>query len=261
VLLTGKRALVYVKRPGTGEPVFQAREIRVGPRAGEFYPVVSGLKEGEEVVVKGNFKIDSAMQLSGKPSMINPEGGGPAAERDHSGAGMSVKESGSRAPSAGPVFSGANGDSGRAVRKALWEAYLSLQEALAADEQEEAEKSLALMNEIVEGDKQDAGREWNAFRNRIHEVTRHASHGHSIEEIRKSFEILSTVMKEVLAAFRSPLEEPVYEVFCSMAFDNKGAAWIQRGKTVANPYFGSRMLRCGDIRNEFRPSEETHHAH
>ena len=31
--------------------------------------------EGEQVVVNGNFKIDSAMQLEAKPSMMNPEGG------------------------------------------------------------------------------------------------------------------------------------------------------------------------------------------
>jgi membrane fusion protein, copper/silver efflux system len=33
--------------------------------------VKSGLKEGEQVVVNGNFKIDSALQILGRPSMIN----------------------------------------------------------------------------------------------------------------------------------------------------------------------------------------------
>ena len=70
-LITGKRALVYVKaprRPG----VYEGREITLGPRAGDFYIVDEGLLQGEQVVVNGNFKIDSAMQLQGKPSMMNP---------------------------------------------------------------------------------------------------------------------------------------------------------------------------------------------
>ncbi len=31
-----------------------------------------GIKEGEKVVSRGNFKIDSAMQIVGKPSMMHP---------------------------------------------------------------------------------------------------------------------------------------------------------------------------------------------
>ena len=38
----------------------------------------SGLAEGEQVVVRGNFKIDSALQLLARPSMMSP---GPADER------------------------------------------------------------------------------------------------------------------------------------------------------------------------------------
>ncbi|UCH11106.1 MAG: efflux RND transporter periplasmic adaptor subunit, partial [Fidelibacterota bacterium] len=64
VLLTGKRAVVYVKKPGTGEPVFEGREVILGARAGNTYIVLEGLKEGEQVVVNGNFKIDSAMQIA-----------------------------------------------------------------------------------------------------------------------------------------------------------------------------------------------------
>jgi len=37
--------------------------------------VEKGLVEGESVVTNGNFKIDSALQIQAKPSMMNPEGG------------------------------------------------------------------------------------------------------------------------------------------------------------------------------------------
>ena len=54
-------------------PTFEGREIVLGPRAGDYYLVRSGLAEGESVVVRGNFKIDSALQLQAKPSMMSPE--------------------------------------------------------------------------------------------------------------------------------------------------------------------------------------------
>lgn len=74
VLLTGRRAVVYVKVPETDIPTFEGREIVLGPRAGDTYIVKSGLDEGERVVTKGSFKMDAALQIQAKPSMMNPEG-------------------------------------------------------------------------------------------------------------------------------------------------------------------------------------------
>ena len=82
-LLTGTRAVVYVKLPDHDQPMFQGREIELGPRAGDWYIVASGLEEGEHVVVEGAFKIDSALQIQAKPSMMNPSGGGTGAPHRH----------------------------------------------------------------------------------------------------------------------------------------------------------------------------------
>lgn len=73
-LVTGKRAVVYVAEPGK-EGVFTGREIVLGPRAGAYYVVLNGLAEGEQVVSRGSFMIDSAAQIEAKPSMMNPAGG------------------------------------------------------------------------------------------------------------------------------------------------------------------------------------------
>lgn len=70
-LITGKRAVVYVAGQGN-DGTYEGREIVLGPRAGQHYIVKSGLEEGELVVTKGNFKIDSAVQIVAKPSMMNP---------------------------------------------------------------------------------------------------------------------------------------------------------------------------------------------
>ena len=73
-LITGRRAVVYVREPDAETPTFEGREIVLGPRAGDWYVVASGLQEGEMVVSQGAFKIDSALQIQAKPSMMQPEG-------------------------------------------------------------------------------------------------------------------------------------------------------------------------------------------
>ena len=73
-LVTGPRAVVYVAVPQK-EGVYEGREVVLGPRAGDFYVVREGLEVGELVVVNGAFKIDSSLQIQGKPSMMAPEGG------------------------------------------------------------------------------------------------------------------------------------------------------------------------------------------
>jgi Cu(I)/Ag(I) efflux system membrane fusion protein len=42
-------------------------------------------------------------------------------------------------------------------------------------------------------------------------------------------------------------------VFCPMAFDFKGALWLQRAAEIDNPFFGAAMLRCGEVRESFPP--------
>ncbi len=85
-LITGRRAVVYVAVQDR-QRTYEGREIVLGPRAGDYYLVRQGLSEGELVVVNGNFKIDSAIQIRAKPSMMSPEGGEPAPGHQHHGAG------------------------------------------------------------------------------------------------------------------------------------------------------------------------------
>jgi len=75
VLWTGKRSVVYVKQPGSDEPLFKMTEIELGPMLGNSYVVMSGLKEGEEIVTQGAFSVDASAQLEGKPSMMNSSEG------------------------------------------------------------------------------------------------------------------------------------------------------------------------------------------
>ncbi|MEZ6187771.1 MAG: DUF3347 domain-containing protein [Planctomycetota bacterium] len=38
-----------------------------------------------------------------------------------------------------------------------------------------------------------------------------------------------------------------------MAFENRGARWLQAEDGVLNPYFGARMLTCGEVTERFPP--------
>lgn len=69
-LLTGRRAVVYVRLPGGDRPTFEGRQVELGPRVGEHYVVRDGLEEGERVVTRGAFSIDSELQIRGRPSMM-----------------------------------------------------------------------------------------------------------------------------------------------------------------------------------------------
>ena len=40
---------------------------------------------------------------------------------------------------------------------------------------------------------------------------------------------------------------PVYRLRCPMAFDGRGAWWLQADRETRNPYFGAAMPECGDV--------------
>ncbi|MGB6220027.1 efflux RND transporter periplasmic adaptor subunit [Haloferula sp.] len=75
VLQTGDRALVYVRLPEEETPIFEGRQIVLGPSVGSEFIVREGLAEGELVVTRGAFKLDSELQIKGRPSMMNAEAG------------------------------------------------------------------------------------------------------------------------------------------------------------------------------------------
>ncbi|MGQ9654634.1 MAG: efflux RND transporter periplasmic adaptor subunit [Thermodesulfobacteriota bacterium] len=90
-LITGRRALVYVAS-AEEEGMFEGREVLLGPKAKDHYVVKEGLEEGEQVVVNGNFKIDSAVQILAKPSMMTMDEGGPVAGHHWPGGSKAVHE-------------------------------------------------------------------------------------------------------------------------------------------------------------------------
>ena len=77
VLMAGNQSVVYVEtEPGR----FEIRRVVLGPSCGDQIAILSGVKEGEQVATKGNFLIDSQMQLAGNPSLIDPTKAVPRTE-------------------------------------------------------------------------------------------------------------------------------------------------------------------------------------
>ena len=69
VLMAGNNSVVYVESdPGR----FEIRVVKLGPTTGDDIVIIEGVADGEVVATRGNFLIDSQMQLAGNPSLIDP---------------------------------------------------------------------------------------------------------------------------------------------------------------------------------------------
>ncbi|MCC5835051.1 MAG: DUF3347 domain-containing protein [Opitutales bacterium] len=67
-----------------------------------------------------------------------------------------------------------------------------------------------------------------------------------IEGVRAHFKTVSNHYVEGVRQHGAETES-LRLAHCPMAFDNEGAAWLQSEGTISNPYFGARMLRCGNF--------------
>jgi Cu(I)/Ag(I) efflux system membrane fusion protein len=226
-LITGKRAVVYVRLTEHEEPTFEGREIELGPRAGDWYIVYDGLAEGEEVVVRGNFKLDSELQIRARPSMMNPEEGAePPPEM------LVVPE----------VF--------RRQLGAVVDAYVALHARL-ADDGDDSELARALADRLAEVDMAllsgDAHEAWMAALPGLRGAAEALAAAPDMKERRSRLSPLTNRLVPVLDTLGYARDAgPVGLFHCPMALSGVGADWIQAGDEVLNPYYGSMMLGCGD---------------
>jgi Cu(I)/Ag(I) efflux system membrane fusion protein len=72
-----------------------------------------------------------------------------------------------------------------------------------------------------------------------------------IEAQRKSFSALSDNMYKSVKAFGLGGKEAYYE-FCPMAFNNEGGYWLSDQEQIRNPYFGDKMLTCGEVKEKLK---------
>ena len=244
VLFTGKRNLVYVEKE---EGNYVPRDVVLGPKADEYYPVIKGLSVGEKVVTDGNFLIDSQMQLLGKPSLLFPEGSAldkPTIEER--------KEHKREQPLTGvidkPELKLATDD--------ILDSYYSAAAKLANDSIEGIGEGLDLIinnsskikemqPDIPEGSLERLSEIAGIIGNGAAEMK-----GQGLEEAREKFKSLSQSVISYLKALQGKTKgtEKSYIYYCPMA----DASWLQKEEGIRNPYLGSSMLKCGTIKEEIK---------
>ncbi|MEA1785472.1 efflux RND transporter periplasmic adaptor subunit [Arenibacter sp. GZD96] len=246
VMWTGKRSVVYVKQFTSTGISFRMREVTLGASLGDGFIIESGLKEGDEIAINGTFSIDAAAQLAGKPSMMNPEGGATMTGHDHGGINEQI-------PVNHKKEMAVSADAKKAMEP-LFEAYLTMKDALTNDQMKDAKKAgttlLQILNTIDARLFQGASHEvWMRFSNDLSKTLTHVQHFSTIEELRNVFQHTSNLMIE-LSQTVNPLSKTLYVQHCPMADSNKGANWLSLSDEIKNPYFGKAMATCGEITNQ-----------
>ena len=149
----------------------------MGPRVGDHYIVKSGLEAGEKVVVNGNFKIDSAMQIAAKQSMMNPRiNKYKVSKKDKLKVTDEVMEF---------------------MEKVLVH-YYSIQQSLAGDNLSDTQSSVKRLNQLLQSFQNghvqlvhEAAFQWKKVYTQMQETMIHHQHWNSIDEVRMAFKNLS----------------------------------------------------------------------
>ncbi len=76
-----------------------------------------------------------------------------------------------------------------------------------------------------------------------------------IVEVRAGLEPLSYGIIDAVEKLGIKSTKPVYEISCPMAFDFKGAKWLQSDEDIRNPYFGEAMIQCGEVERQLKTGE------
>jgi len=259
-LLTGTRAVVYVELPGDDGSVFEGREVALGPRAGDFYIVRSGLKEGEMVVTNGAFKIDAELQIQAKPSMMLPEGGGGMTGHNHGQQATAAGSAKGHDKSKSEYQFGSVGrlDDCEEAQTALipvYNAYFEIQMALADDNLDKAKAAFDKLHSLTKDVdmslfKDEAHTRWMKIYNELVQKSNNGSKADDIETARNTFYLLSYAAIELHDTFGHALEQDYFLTYCPMANNNQGAYWLQTIDTVYNSFYGKSMLRCGEIKQK-----------
>jgi len=66
------------------------------------------------------------------------------------------------------------------------------------------------------------------------------------EKQRAAFGPISSSLYSVLKTVEVK-NSGIYHEYCPMAFNDKGATWLSAESEIKNPYFGKKMMECGEV--------------
>ena len=139
---------------------------------------------------------------------------------------------------------------GNGASQVILNDYFNLKDALVSDDNAKAKelgatlaKSFGNLNVSNYTDAQKAD-----LKDIIEDAVEHAEHisESDIDHQREHFKILSKDVTDMVAI--TGTENTLYQQFCPM-YDG-GSAWLSMSKDVKNPYYGSKMLKCGKVQRE-----------
>lgn len=122
----------------------------------------------------------------------------------------------------------------------LIDAYLAWQERLAADD---AAGAKAAAGKLAPA----AAAVTSEHATKIKTAATDGAGAKDIAAQRVAFDLASEAAIAFVQQKGNPMPVPLRLARCPMAFDNRGARWLQRPEVLANPYFGASMLTCGSV--------------
>ncbi|MGZ0014658.1 DUF3347 domain-containing protein [Yeosuana sp. AK3] len=125
--------------------------------------------------------------------------------------------------------------------------YFMLKDALVGDDTKKAAQAgTKLMASLKAFDmKSYSKEEQKELADIIEDATEHAEHisESALDHQREHFKTLSKDIIDMVAI--TGTKSTLYEQFCPMY--DKGSAWLSTSNEVRNPYYGSKMLKCGKV--------------
>lgn len=133
--------------------------------------------------------------------------------------------------------------------------YLKLKNALTKDDTKEAANTgNAIVATLAKIDSKSlTGEQQKTYIEVADETKENAEHIGSnagkLDHQREHFALLSKDIEDLIKVFGS--SQKLYQDFCPMYDDGKGAIWISEFKEIKNPYFGNKMISCGSVKKEY----------
>ncbi len=137
---------------------------------------------------------------------------------------------------------------------AVFTAYIALKEALVSGDSKKAKDEAGKTNAALENVDMKlltgaAHNDWMNYLSPMENSLKEIESSDEIEVQRKSFSTLSDNLYKSPKAFGLGDQQAFY-VFCPMAFNDEGAYWLSDTETIRNPYFGDKMLTCGQVKEK-----------
>lgn len=141
----------------------------------------------------------------------------------------------------------------------LFTAYLKLQTALAADDSNGASAAIGTVQTAFtsvsdQSLDETAKSGWTKERQQLEQILKRIGVAKDITAARLEFALLSDELLVVVQRFGVTSLGDVYELHCPMAFDGRGATWLQDNDQTKNPYYGASMLTCADRVRKLEPA-------